>query len=59
MRQVFSETRSEETTPPVERDLRWGNELAVVVLDTGEIGQFATMGRRSRAEVEDAVRQML
>lgn len=48
----------EETTRPGERLLRWGDELAVILLDSGEIGQFATSCRWSRAEVEDAISQV-
>jgi|AntRauTorcE11898_2_1112593.scaffolds.fasta_scaffold07188_2 hypothetical protein len=39
-----------------ERLVRWGDEFAVILFDNGEIGQFATSGVWSRAEVEDAIR---
>jgi|AntRauTorckE5430_2_1112549.scaffolds.fasta_scaffold41866_2 hypothetical protein len=49
----------EKTTRPGELVLRWCDELAVVVLETGEIGQFVAAGVWSRAEVEAAVQDQL
>ena len=49
----------QETTRPGERVYRWGDELAVILLDSGEIGQFATCGWWSRRDVEDAVRSLV
>lgn len=52
-------------TPPTvtHRDghdlLRWGDDLMVMVFDTGEIGQFSAAGTWSRSSVETAVRQAL
>ena len=45
----------EEFTRPGERIYRWGDELAVILLDSGEVGQFVTAGRWFREEVEAAV----
>jgi hypothetical protein len=56
--QILRTLPMQETTRPGERVLRWGDELAVVVLDSGEIGQFATGGRWVRREVVDAVRSL-
>ncbi len=34
---------------------RWGSDLAVLVLDSGEVGQFSTPHPWSRAEIEAAL----
>lgn len=34
----------EQTTRPGKRVLMWGDELAVILLASGEVGQFATAG---------------
>ncbi|WP_170566254.1 hypothetical protein [Ruegeria atlantica] len=39
--------------------LRWGDDLVVMVFDTGEIGQFSATGAWSRSSVETAVRKAL
>ena len=38
-------TPLKQTTRLGKRVLRWGDELAVILLASGEVGQFATAGR--------------
>lgn len=35
---------------------KWGNLLAVIVLDSGEVGQFSTSLAMNRTKVEDHLR---
>jgi hypothetical protein len=47
----------EQATRPGERVFRWGDELAVILLDSGRVGQIAAAGAWSRVDVEAALRR--